>query len=212
MSSKKGKVDPAATTEDDELELEVNNDNDNDDGDQGGSEEPNPHADITLLLKELAEHPDEPYEQIAVEMEIPPEMANKTINDFVKFLIGTHREADFPERMRAHYNSLVRLDRNKLTGKDMMTLMSLINKFHQKIVAAKSTPRERDRLTNKMADMNVPGVQAVQKVMQQTATAPPVQTSTQNTGQSVTFTDASYANQNPQQGQGQQQQGQEQPN
>ena len=57
-SSKKGKVD---AIEDEELELDVNND-DSDEEDQEGSEEPNPHSDITLLLKELAEHPDEPYE------------------------------------------------------------------------------------------------------------------------------------------------------
>ena len=40
-------------------------------------------------------------------------------------------------RMRAHYNGLVKKDRNRLTGKDMMTLMNMINKFHAKVIAQK---------------------------------------------------------------------------
>jgi hypothetical protein len=202
-SSKKGKV-------------EVNNEEDDLLGDMGENpEETNPHADITLLLKEMAETPDEPIDKIATEMDIPVPTANAIVKEFVMQLIATHREADFPERMRKHYNSFVKHSKNKLDNHDMITLMGLIKKFHSKLLASQTTQRERDKIDTRMAKLRVPGVIAPQprltgqpeepEEVQQVVQVPIPPTSTQqNMGQSVTFTDTQPPIQQQQQQQQQQ--------
>lgn len=159
------------------------------------NEEPHPDADKTLLLKELAESPETPLEQIADEMGLPFATCEKIVNEFVETMVETAREADFPERLRSVYNRFVEKPRNKLNHKNMVVLLGLIDRFYQKMIREKADARERQKLQKQMVRLKVPGVQEPQ--------AQQVQQQPEPIHQQVVYRD-SYVPNNPQyQAQGQ---------
>lgn len=110
--------------------------------------------DATYFLKQLALEPNVPIETLATDIDppYPVKTAQKIVEDCAKLLVGTIREADYPERIRAYYNKGAESE-DQLTQQDMMTLLDVItNKYHSKLM----TKKHADQLGAKMKKMGLP--------------------------------------------------------
>jgi len=142
--------------------------------------------DAEFFLKQLVKEPNIPIETLASEIDppIPVKTAEGILEDCAKLLVGTVKDADYPERVRSFYNNGANPE-DQLTPQDMMTLLDVVaNKYHSKLM----TKKHADRVGAKMRKMGLPTTrepseEAMQEVPPNSGVIPPAPTPVTASGQ-----------------------------
>ena len=89
--------------------------------------------DIQLsILKEMVDDPNVEIQTLAEEMDLPVQTVNGIVMDFVRAMVGTSKEVDWPDRVRGLYNKGVDDVELILTPEDMNVLKAVVSRFHKK--------------------------------------------------------------------------------
>src|SRR6185503_12450967 len=89
--------------------------------------------DIQLsVLKELVDDPNVEVKTLAEELDLPYQTVNGIIMDFVRAMVHTYGEVNWPDRVRGLFNKDVEDRELRLTTDDMNILKSLVTRFHKK--------------------------------------------------------------------------------
>ena len=85
------------------------------------------------VLKDLTDDVNiEALKTLAEELDIPYQTVNTIVMDFVRAMIGTYNEVDWPDRVRGLYNADITDPELLLTSEDMNILKAVVSRFHKK--------------------------------------------------------------------------------
>jgi hypothetical protein len=96
------------------------------------------------VLKELVNDVNADIATLSEEMDLPFQTVNGIVTDFVRLLVGTRKETDWPERVRKLYNKDVTEPELLLTSEDMNILKAVVNRFHDKKVEKMSRVKKKE--------------------------------------------------------------------
>lgn len=84
------------------------------------------------VLKDLTDDVNIELKTLAEELDIPYQTVNTIVMDFVRAMIGTYNEVDWPDRVRGLYNADITDPELLLTSEDMNILKAVVSRFHKK--------------------------------------------------------------------------------